>query len=114
MLPVADVDTSAAFYRDQLGFRVDFLHRSPPIYGAVARDGARLHLKLVHESVLDADAARREGLILAYIDAPDARELFAEFQATSVEIVQKLTKQAWGGTDFIIRDPDGNGIAFVG
>lgn len=114
VLPVADVDTSAAFYRDQLGFRIDFLHGNPPFYGAVSRDGARLHLKLVHESVLDIDAARREGLIRAYIDAPDVRELYSEFQATGVEIAQKLTKQAWGGTDFIIRDPDGNGIAFVG
>ena len=114
VLPVADVDAAAAFYRDQLGFRIDFLHGSPPFYGAVSRDGARLHLKLVHESVLDIDAARREGLILAYIDAPDVRELYSEFQATGVEIAQKLTKQAWGGTDFIIRDPDGNGIAFVG
>ena len=114
VLPVADVDASAAFYRDRLGFRIDFLHGSPPFYGAVSRDGARLHLKFVHEPVLDIDAARREGLISAFIDAPDVRDLYAEYQGTSVEIVQKLTKQAWGGTDFIVRDPDGNGIAFVG
>lgn len=114
VLHVADVNASAAFYRDQLGFRIDFLHGSPPFYGAVSRDGARLHLKLVHESVFDADAARSEGPIMAYIDAPSVRELYSEFRATGVEIVQKLTKQAWGGTDFIVRDPDGNGIAFVG
>lgn len=114
VLHVADVNISAAFYRDQLGFRIDFLHGSPPFYGAVSRDGARLHLKLVHESVFDVDAARREGLIMAYIDAPSVREVYSEYRETSVEIVQKLTKQAWGGTDFIVRDPDGNGIAFVG
>lgn len=114
VLPVSDVDFSAAFYRDQLGFGIDFLHGSPPFYGAVSRDGARLHLKFVHEWVLDVDAARREGLISAYIEAPHVRELYSEFQASGVEIVQKLTKQAWGGTDFIIRDPEGNGIAFVG
>lgn len=114
VLHVADADASAAFYRDHLGFRIDFLHGSPPFYGAVSRDGARLHLKLVRESVFDADAARREGLIMAYIDAPTVRELYSEYRSTGVEIVQKLTKQAWGGTDSIIRDPDGNGIAFVG
>jgi catechol 2,3-dioxygenase-like lactoylglutathione lyase family enzyme len=114
VLHVADVDASAVFYRDRLGFRIDFLHGSPPFYGAVSRDGARLHLKFVHEPVFDADAARREGLIMAYIEAATVRELYADYQAAGVEIVQKLTKQAWGGTDFIIRDRDGNGIAFVG
>ena len=30
-----------------------------------------------------------------------------------VEFEQTLTKQAWGGTDFHVRDPDGNAISFV-
>jgi uncharacterized glyoxalase superfamily protein PhnB len=68
----------------------------------------------VHEPVFAPGAAEREGLIMAFVDAPNVRELYAEFLDADVEIMQKLTKQAWGGTDFIIRDPDGNGIAFVG
>ena len=100
VLYVADVDASATFYRDQLGFRIDFLHGNPPFYGSVARDGASLHLKLVDEP--------------AFIDTPNVRELYAEYRAADAEIVQKLTKQAWGGTDFIVHDPDGNAIAFVG
>ena len=113
VLYVADVDASATFYRDQLGFRIDFLHGNPPFYGSVSRDGATLHLKLVHEPVFAAGAAEREGLIMAFVDTPNARELYTEYRATDAEIVQKLTKQAWGGTDFIVRDPDGNAIAFV-
>lgn len=96
VLHVADVNASTAFYRDQLGFRIDFLHGSPPFYGAVSRDGARLHLKLVHESVFDVNAARKEGLIMAYIDAPSVRELYSEYRATSVEIVQKLYQTGVG------------------
>ena len=114
MLYVADVDASATFYRDQLGFRIDFLHGNPPFYGSVSRDGATLHLKLVHEPVFAAGAAEREGLITAFVETASVRELYAEYQAADAEIVQKLTKQAWGGTDFIVRDPDGNAIAFVG
>jgi catechol 2,3-dioxygenase-like lactoylglutathione lyase family enzyme len=114
VLFVADVDASATFYRDQLGFRIDFLHGNPPFYGSVSRDAATLHLKLVHEPVFAAGAAEREGLIMAFVDAPNVRELYTEYQAANAEIVQKLTKQAWGGTDFIVRDPDGNAIAFVG
>ncbi|MEU0096075.1 glyoxalase superfamily protein [Kribbella sp. NPDC006257] len=114
VLYVVDVDASAAFYRDQLGFRIDFVHGSPPFYGSVSRDGATLHLKLVHEPVFAAGVAERQGLIMAFVDAPNVRELYAEYLAADAEIVQKLTKQAWGGTDFILRDPDGNTIAFAG
>lgn len=114
VLQVADVDAAATFYRDRLGFRVDFLHGAPPFYGAVSREGARLHLKLVHEPVLRAEAATREGLIMAFIETPHVHGLYGECLSAEVEIVQRLTKQAWGGTDFIVRDPDGNGIAFVG
>jgi catechol 2,3-dioxygenase-like lactoylglutathione lyase family enzyme len=114
VLYVADVDASATFYRDQLSFRIDFLHGNPPFYGSVSRDGATLHLKFVHEPVFAAGAAEREGLIMAFVDTPNVRELYTEYRAADAEIVQKLTKQAWGGTDFIVRDPDGNAIAFVG
>lgn len=114
VLYVADIDASATFYRDQLGFRIDFLHGNPPFYGSVSRDGATVHLKFVHEPVFAAGAAEREGLIMAFVETASVRELYAEYQAADAEIVQKLTKQAWGGTDFIVRDPDGNAIAFVG
>lgn len=114
VLYVADVDASARFYADRLGFRIDFVHGDPPFYGSVSREGATLHLKVVDEPVFVPGAARREGLIMAFIDAPNVRELYAEYLAADAEIAQKLTKQAWGGTDFIVRDPDGNAIAFVG
>ncbi|TDD59529.1 glyoxalase/bleomycin resistance/extradiol dioxygenase family protein [Kribbella antibiotica] len=114
VLYVADVSAAATFYRDRLGFQIDFLHGSLPFYGSVSRDGATLHLKLVHEPVFAAGVAEREGLIMAFVDMPNVRELYAEYLAADAEIVQKLTKQAWGGTDFIVRDLDGNAIAFVG
>ena len=114
VLHVADVHAAAGFFRHTLGFSVDFLHGTPPFYGSVSRDGATLHLKFVHEPVFAAGAAEREGLIMAFVDTPNVRELYTEYLAADAEIVQKLTKQAWGGTDFIVRDPDGNAIAFVG
>src|SRR5262245_39498990 len=40
---VRNVTASAHFYRDKLGFQIDFLHGLPPFYGAVSRDGAVLH-----------------------------------------------------------------------
>jgi hypothetical protein len=30
-----------------------------------------------------------------------------------VDFAQRLVRQAWGGLDFHVRDPDGNVISFV-
>ena len=41
------------------------------------------------------------------------KALFEEFGLRDVAFAQKLVRQAWGGTDFHIRDPDGNVVSFV-
>jgi catechol 2,3-dioxygenase-like lactoylglutathione lyase family enzyme len=89
ILFVRDVPASAAFFRDKLGFDIDFLHGTPPFYGAVSRGGACLHLRFVREPVFSKAAAR------------------------GVDFAQEIVEQPWGGTDFHVRDPDGNAVAFV-
>jgi len=42
------------------------------------------------------------------------KALYAEYVTSGAIFDQKLKKQAWGGRDFIVRDPDGNGLCFVG
>lgn len=114
VLFVRDVGASAQFYRDRLGFGIEFLHGHPPFYGAVVREGACLHLKFVHDRVFGPGRVEEEGLIMAFISVDNVKALFAEYSAKGVPFCQSLTKQAWGGTDFHVRDPDGNHIAFVG
>jgi catechol 2,3-dioxygenase-like lactoylglutathione lyase family enzyme len=113
ILFVRDVPAAAAFYRDKLGFQVDFLHGNPPFYGAVSRGDACLHLRLVHEPNFAELAAREGSLILASIEVTDVKVLFEEFEAGGVEFPQRLVRQIWGGIDFYVRDPDGNVISFV-
>jgi uncharacterized glyoxalase superfamily protein PhnB len=113
ILFVRDVTASARFFQDRLGFTVDFLHGTPPFYGAVSRDGACLHLRFVHEPVFSETAAREESLIVATVEVDDVHALSAEFRKRGAPIVQEIVKQPWGGTDFQIRDPDGNAISFV-
>jgi catechol 2,3-dioxygenase-like lactoylglutathione lyase family enzyme len=111
---VADVKASADFFRNTLGFSIDFLHGKPPFYGSVSRDGACLHLKFVHEPVFAVGAHDRDGFIAAFIEVENVKALYAEYVTAGAMFDQKLKKQAWGGRDFIVRDPDGNGICFVG
>jgi uncharacterized glyoxalase superfamily protein PhnB len=114
VIVVADVKASAEFFRDTLGFAIDFLHGRPPFYGSVSRDAACVHLKFVHEPVVVVGAQDRDGFISAFIEVEDVKALYAEYVAAGATIDQKLKKQAWGGRDFIVRDLDGNGICFVG
>jgi catechol 2,3-dioxygenase-like lactoylglutathione lyase family enzyme len=113
ILLVRDVPASAAFFKDKLGFEIDFLHGSPPFYGAVSRDDVCLHLRFVHRPFFAQAAAKEKSLIAASIEVSNVQALFEEFKARGVEFAQRLKKQAWGGTDFHVRDPDGNAISFV-
>lgn len=113
ILLVRNVTASATFFREKLGFEIDFLHGLPPFYGSVSRDGVCLHLRFVHEPFFAQAAALEESVICASFEVSNVQGLFQEFQARGVEFAQGLTKQAWGGTDFQVRDPDGNAVSFV-
>ena len=111
---VANVTSSAWFFRNTLGFSIDFLHGEPPFYGSVSRGGACVHLKFVHEPVFAVGAQDREGLITAFIEVENVKALYAEYVSAGATFDQKLKTQAWGGRDFVVRDLDGNGLCFVG
>ena len=110
---VSDVPRTAAFFRDMLGFKVDFLYGTPPIYGAVSRGEASIHLRLVHKTWFAEQAAQEDSLILATIQVSNVKALYEEFAARGVAFSQPIERQAWGGTDFHVRDPDGNAFSFV-
>jgi uncharacterized glyoxalase superfamily protein PhnB len=113
ILFVGNVERAADFYRDALGFAVDFLHGKPAFYGAVSRDGACLHLRHVHAPNFAELSAREPSLILATIATANVKALFDEIAKRGAPVVQTLTRQPWGGIDFHVRDPDGNVISFV-
>ena len=112
---VLSVETSAAFFRDKLGFAIDFLHGDPPFYASVSRDTASLHLRFVHEAVITPQVREREdGLISAFVEVDNIQALFAEYKAAGVEFAQPLRKEPWGMSTFMVLDPDGNYICFAG
>jgi catechol 2,3-dioxygenase-like lactoylglutathione lyase family enzyme len=114
VLFVTNVETSAEFFRDKLGFSIDFLHGQPPFYGAVSRGGACLHLRFVHEPVFKTGVREEEQLLSAFLDVENIKGLFVEFKAAGVDFVQPLKKEPWGKSALIVRDPDDNWICFAG
>lgn len=111
---VSNVANAAAFYRDQLGFTIDFLHGQPAFYGSVSRDEAVIHLRFVHEPELLTLPRQKEELLSAFVSVANVKALFAEFDGRAVPFVHRLRKEPWGQSAFIVRDPDGNWICFAG
>lgn len=70
-------------------------------------------MRLVHQPFFAKAVIEEESLILASIEVSNVQGLFREFSAKGVDFAQTLAKHPWGGTDFQVRDPDGNVISFV-
>ena len=114
VLYVSDVQAAAEFYRDKLGFRIDFLHGQPAFYGAVSRDEACIHLRFVHQHMYIAGLREEEQVIAAFVAVADVKGLFAEYETRKVPFVHRLRKEPWGQSSFIVPDPDGNAVCFAG
>jgi catechol 2,3-dioxygenase-like lactoylglutathione lyase family enzyme len=110
----SDVQVAAEFYRDKLGFAIDFLHGNPPFYASVSRDEARIHLRFVHQPALVVGPREQEQLLSAFVAVANVKGLFTEYQTPNVPFVHRLKKEPWGQSSFIVRDPDGNWLCFAG
>jgi catechol 2,3-dioxygenase-like lactoylglutathione lyase family enzyme len=105
------------FYTSKLGFTVAFAYGDPPFYGQVARDAAKLNLRLVCEPVFAGDIRKRESLLSASITVAtptELKQLFLEYQAGGVLFHQVLKTEPWGARTFVVSDPDENLILFAG
>jgi catechol 2,3-dioxygenase-like lactoylglutathione lyase family enzyme len=110
---VTDLARAVAFYRDRLGFGVEYLYGEPPHYGLVRRGGVGLNLRHVDALPFDTDARRREDLLAATIVVRQARALFEAYERAGLAFHQTYREQPWGVHDFIVADPDGNLLHFA-
>jgi uncharacterized glyoxalase superfamily protein PhnB len=110
---VTDFGVAVTFYRDRLGFAVEYLYGDPPHYGLVRRDGVALNLR--HVDTYPIDVARRdaEDLLAVSIVVRDASALFHHYRERGIAFAQPYREQPWGAHDFIVTDPDGNRIHFA-
>ncbi|MCY3601741.1 MAG: VOC family protein [Chloroflexi bacterium] len=107
-----NMERTAEFYREQLGFEVRFLFGDPPVYAQFSRDAVRLNMRLVQAPVLDREAAERGELLAAYLEVEDVEGLYQEYVGRDVDFRRPLETKPWGLTGFIVRDPDGNLLNF--
>jgi catechol 2,3-dioxygenase-like lactoylglutathione lyase family enzyme len=114
---VLDIERSCEFFCKKLGFSLVFCYGKPPYYAQVGRDKALLNLRRVEARVIDSSIREREGLLSASLTVAtrdEIKQLFLEFQAAGVPFQQKLKREAWRATTFVVKDPDENLLLFAG
>jgi|SRR5579884_153340 len=112
---VSDMERAIGFYSGKLGFALTLKYGDPTFYAQVARDGARINLRLAARQPFDRAFVELEGDVLcATLTVQGIESLFLEYNLAAVEFHQELRPEAWGSRTFIVRDPDSNLIAFAG
>src|SRR5262245_64908914 len=110
---VQDVARAFSFYRDRLGFEVDF--QGPPgdvFFGIVRRGGAMILFKDVGVAPLPNHRREPGARWDAYVDVPDPDALAAEFASRDVEFSEPLKDTHDAPRGFALRDSDGYVLFF--
>ncbi len=107
ILVVRDIEKSVAYYRDRLGFTVDFTYGEPPSYAGVYRGSVLLHLQA--ESQTD----RPPGGSAVYLYVEDADRTHTELRERGARIEKEPQDYPYGLRDFDVRDLDGNRLVIA-
>ncbi|MEM8767130.1 MAG: VOC family protein [Pseudomonadota bacterium] len=106
VLAVHDIDASAAFYQDVLGF--EDLNIEAPGWRFMARGPVRLQIG----ACPDAMPAEETGdhSYFAYLHVEDAKALHDHATTVGAELIKDLADEPWGIREFGLRTPDGHRI----
>lgn len=100
-LPLSDVPAGVAYYRDVLGFTVNYAQDD---IGVMDRDAVTL--------LLISRTERHKGIGSCYAYVNDADALHAELRAKGANVQGEPVSQPWGLRQFHVLDLEGNQITF--
>lgn len=100
-LPLTDVAAGVAYYRDVLGFSINYQQHD---LGVMDRDAVRL--------LLIGRARGHKGIGSCYFYVYDADALYAELLENGANLQGEPVSQPWGLREFRVIDPEGNQLTF--
>lgn len=113
VLLVSDVEASANYYRDQLGFHYAQLWGEPPNFCILWRDEHGLMLNRVDSpAYIVPNNTVSEQLWEVYFWVDDAEAIHEELVERGATIEYPPTEKPYGCLELAVRDPDGYTIAF--
>ncbi len=113
---VDDVAAAAQYYRDVLGFEVDFVWGEDVSYGRVARDDAvidfvRADPPGLRNSIAAAGAAHGTDALIVVSDVED---VYIEIQEKGANVIERLEAREYGMLDCMIEDLNGYRLTIGG
>ena len=113
VLAVRDVVKAVDYYRDMLGFHVDFVHGDPPVHARVCADptysAPTVHIRF---EPLEPGAVPNASVYLWVHVGTGLDRLFETYRDRGVKIVRDPENRPWGLRQFIVEDCDGYLISF--
>ena len=100
-LPLNDVPAGVAYYRDVLGFGVNYEQHD---LGVMDRDAVTV--------LLIARTPRHKGIGSCYVYIRDADALHAELKANGANVLDDPVSHPWGLREFHVLDLEGNRLTF--
>jgi catechol 2,3-dioxygenase-like lactoylglutathione lyase family enzyme len=102
---VRDLKASQTYYRDKLGFHIDWEHGEPPSFGSVSRGDTAVFL---------CQGCRGPRGAWMMMFARDLDQLHDDLRSRGAIIEQPPTEMPWGLREMQIADPDGNIMRVAG
>lgn len=100
---VASLRDAQRYYRDALGFKLEWDHGEPPDFAAISRANARLFL---------SEGSQGLGGAWIMVFARDVDRLHSELKDRGALIKMPPTDMPWHMREMHVADPDGNVIRF--
>jgi catechol 2,3-dioxygenase-like lactoylglutathione lyase family enzyme len=107
---VDDLAVAIAYYRERLGFSLDFQYES--FYAGVSRDGLTIHLKQASKLAGDRAHRRQNEHLDAYVAVTGVAALHRELLGRGARITKPLGGRPWACVDFYVEDADGYVLCF--
>ncbi len=113
ILLVKDVEKSANYYRDKVGFKYDRFWGDPPGFCILGRDGFHLMLSRVEDDrhiIPHYKVVHNMWNVYFWVD--DAKKFYDNMVVSRAKIDYHLEEKDYGCLEFGIQDLDGYDIAF--
>jgi RimJ/RimL family protein N-acetyltransferase/uncharacterized glyoxalase superfamily protein PhnB len=113
VLMVNDVQKTAEYYRDGLGFNIDFLYGDPPNHGAVSRGDWTGSMATIQLSQVSPDRELTPAGYLYILVDTSLDRLCETYRERGVEIISEPETHPWGMREFAVRDLNGQRLVFA-
>jgi uncharacterized glyoxalase superfamily protein PhnB len=106
VLSVDDAVETAEYYRDRLGFEIEFTWGNPPYYAIVKRGGVAIHFSERE------DTSKKITPSMVYVFVEDVDEMYDELKQEGLEMFSPPENQDYGMREFELCDMNGHFLVF--